>query len=177
MLAFLDHNMTRRLDAKRKEYLDRGIRVTQYLPFVYAADFLPLLGNTTLLDQVTIDMENDFLLCMQTFAAFSTGGVAQTAPNVLVKLTADVAARQLMSGQVHLINVFGTGERPYLYYEPLELPAKSSMSVEADSETATDLNLRLSFIGVKVFTERAERAPLRRARTSSMVNRYAMARG
>lgn len=155
MLSFLDHNLTKRLIAKRREYASRGFRVMQYLPFVYAADFLPLLGNTSDVDSVTIDQDADFLLCMQTFSAFSTAGAAQSAPNILLRLTSDAVSRELQSQQVHVINCFGTGERPFILYEPLELPAKSSLTVEAQSLTATDINLRLSFIGVKVFKQPA----------------------
>jgi len=151
VLNFLDFNMTRQLHAHKARLRKAGYKIVQFLPYVYAADYLPLTGNTTVQVPVTIDQDSDFLLCQQTFAAFTTAGAAQSAPNILIRYTADAVARQLMSQAVHLANIFGTGERPYIWYQPLELPAKSNLHVEADSETATDLHLRLSFIGVKVY--------------------------
>lgn len=157
MLDYFDMSQSRQL-AKRKAELERaGYQVT-YWPFVYAADYLPLLGNTTVQTNVTIDGDAPFIWCAATFSAFSTAGAPQTAPNILIRMRPETIQRELMNNQVHLISVFGTGERPHLLYVPLELPAKSVLSVEGDSETATDINLRLSFIGVKVFMRRVARA-------------------
>jgi len=107
---------------------------------------------------VTIDGDAPFIWCASTFSAFTTAGAAQTAPNILIRLRPETIQRELMNAQVHLISVFGTGERPHMLYMPMELPAKSVLSVEADSETATDINLRLSFIGVKVYLKKLARA-------------------
>jgi len=157
VLDYFDFSQSRQL-AKRKAELQRtGYKVT-YWPFVYPADFLPLLGNTVLPSNVDIDGDAPFIWCASTFSAFSTAGASLTAPNVLIRLRPETIQRELMSNQVHLISVFGTGERPHLLYVPLELPAKSVLSVEADSETATDINLRLSFIGVKMFLKKLRRA-------------------
>jgi len=157
MLDYFDFSQSRQL-AKRKAELQRsGYKVT-YWPFVYAADFLPILGNTVSPVNVTIDGDAPFIWCASTFSAFTTAGAAQTAPNILIRLRPETIQRELMNAQVHLISAFGTGERPHMLYLPLELPAKSVLSVEADSETVTDINLRLSFIGVKVYLKRLERA-------------------
>ncbi len=150
MLDYFDFSQSRQL-AKRKAELQRqGYKVT-FRPFVYPSDFLPLTGNTTDSDVVTIDGDAPFIWCASTFSAFTTAGVAQTAPNILIKLRPESVQRELMNNQVHLISIFGTGERPHQLYIPLELPAKSALSVDVDSDTADDINLRLSFIGVKVF--------------------------
>jgi len=154
VLDYFDFSQARQL-AKRKSDLARAGYKATFWPFVYAADFLPLTGNTTSIVNVTIDGDAPFIWCAATFSAFSTAGAPQSAPNILIRLRPETIQRELMNAQVHLISVFGTGERPHLLYVPQELPAKSVLSVEAASQTATDINLRLSFIGVKVTTRRA----------------------
>lgn len=154
MLDFLDFHMTSWLDAFRAQYRARGFDVA-YWPFIYGAEFLPLVGNTTQQTQVTIDHDADFILCTQTFASFTTIGAAVTAPNILINLRLDTSQRFLMSQPVHLTTIFGTGERPHVLYKPLLMPAKTTMNVEADSEQASDNVLRLSFIGVKAYLSRA----------------------
>ncbi len=153
MIDYFDFSQSRQL-AKRKADLQRsGYRVT-FWPFVYAADFLPLTGNTTDSRNVDIDGDAPFVWCAATFSAFSTAGAPLTAPNILLRIRPETIQRELMSAPVHLISAFGTGERPHQLYVPLELAPKSVLTVEADSETATDINLRLSFIGVKLFARR-----------------------
>ena len=154
MLDFLDFHMTSWLDAFRAQYRARGFDVT-YWPFVYGAEFLPLVANTTQQTTVTIDQDADFILCLQTFASFSDAGAVQAAPNVLINLRLDTSQRFLMSQPVHLINIFGTGERPHQLFKPLLMPAKTTMNVEADSDSVANSNLRLSFIGVKAYLSRA----------------------
>lgn len=154
MLNYADHSLTRKLHARRAQRLAEGYRVVQFLPFVYAAEFLPLLANSSAPFNVTIDQDATFLLTASTFSSFSDAGAAQTAPNILIRLTSDAVARQLMSAQVHLLNSFGTGERPFPWFEPLELPPKTNLTVEAQNLAGVNSNLRLSFIGVKEFLER-----------------------
>jgi hypothetical protein len=150
VLDYFDFSQSRQLAKRKAELARSGYKVT-YRPFVYAVDFLPLTGNTTVSTPFTVDGDAPFIWCAATFSAFTAAGAAQSAPNILLRLRPETSQRELMSAQVHLISLFGTGERPHLLFVPMELPAKSALSVEADSETATDINLRLSFIGVKVF--------------------------
>jgi hypothetical protein len=153
MIDFLDFNLTNYLDTIAAQYRARGFDIF-YLPFVYAADFLPIVAGTTATQIVTIDQGADFVWCYQTFACFTVAGVATGSPDMTCRVTVDSSQRQIMSQAIHLTSFFGTGQRPHRLFKPVVLTAKSSMTVEVTNGTAANQNLRLSFAGVKAFLTR-----------------------
>jgi hypothetical protein len=57
-----------------------------------------------------------------------------------------------MSGAVPVVNLFGIGEIPFILPVPRIFKARSSITVAvANFSAATTYNLRLSFIGTKLF--------------------------
>lgn len=147
---YLDYNLSHYLDALAAEYARDGFTV-QYQPFSYPADFLPLAASAEQTVQVAIDQDADFVLAQQTITAFETDGTDVLAPNLTVQLRPTSSQRQLQTNPVHVGNVFGTGERPHLYFKPLVLSARSSLQVTLTNLVATAYNVYLNFEGVKAF--------------------------
>ncbi len=154
-MDFQDFNVTHFLDALAATYRANGIRV-DYLPFVYGADFLPISGNTTARQTVTIDHDSDFILCAQTNVTTNAAtGVGVQFPTDLARIILSTGQRQLQNQATPVPSIFGTAQRPYTLYKPLVLPAKSSFEVELQRQGADNYNSRFSFLGVKAFLAQA----------------------
>lgn len=153
MFDFNDFHVTYWLDAIAAEYRAKGFGV-QYQPFVYGVDFMPLSSGATTTNPVTIDRDADFVWCQSTFAAFDPAtAVTDPGPQIQVQHRLATSQRFLENTPVHLTGVYGTGERPYIFFKPLLLPAKSSVRVTLINGVGADRNVQLSWIGVKVFTQ------------------------
>ena len=150
MYAFNDFSLTHYLDSLAAEYEQKGYSV-DYRPFTYNANFLPIAATETAQTVVTIDHDSDFLLGYQTLAAFDaqTSTVIQY-PNLLARIIVETQQRQLQNERTHVVNLFGTAERPWTYYKPALFSAKSSFTVELQNLTATPIDARFSFHGAKV---------------------------
>lgn len=154
MIDFTDFNITNWLDTLAHEYRRNNYDVS-YQPFTYGADYLPIAANALRVQRIVqIDHDADFILCYQTFAAFTAAGITLPAPNLTVELDDQSSQRQLQNQPTHLLGTFGTGRRPYIYIKPLTLRARSSLGVVVSNLTATATNLHLSFTGVKAYTMR-----------------------
>lgn len=153
MYDFPDFHLTYWLDAIALEYRRRGFNV-KYQPFVYGADFRPILSTVTAQATTTIDSDADFIWCQSTYVAFTPAGANQIAPDLLVQHTAVSSQRDLENGFVHMLNVYGTGERPFLWAKPLVVAAKSAITVAVTNNAGADLNVSLSWIGVKAYITR-----------------------
>ena len=151
MFDFQDFNVAHFLEALAQEYLAQGSEV-DYLPFVYGAEFLPIAGNTTAEQTVTIDHDSDFILCAQTNSTVlnSTGAGVQF-PADLVEIEIQTGQRSLQSDPAPLPAIFGTGQRPFVYYKPLVLSARSSFRVRLQRVGSDAYDSRFSFLGVKAF--------------------------
>lgn len=154
MYQFLDFNTAHYLDALREDYAAQGYDVA-YLPFTYTADFLPLAASATQTTTVTIDHDSDFILGKQTMTVFDGDGAGIEFPNFLARLIVETSQRQLQNRLTHALNLFGSAQRPNIYYKPLVLAAKSTFTVEAQDLSGADATIRLAFAGVKAFLRRA----------------------
>jgi hypothetical protein len=143
--------MTNFLVALAEEYRARGFDVA-YQNFVYGADFLPLAANATDSRVVTIEHDSDFILCAQTQTVF-TALTYVLNPNVLTQTMSESSQRAFQNQNAHLLNTYGTGQRPFLWPKPIVFEAKSAFTVQCTdlSGTVGGQNIRLSFIGVKAF--------------------------
>ena len=154
MKDFSDFHLTYWLDAIALEYRQRGFSVT-YQPFAYGADFRPLSSlSTGTIQTTTIDRDADFIWCENSYVAYTTAGANQIQPDLLVQHTAVSSQRDLENQPVHLMNVYGTGERPFIWTKPIVVSAKSAITVVLSSNVAADLNVSLTWLGVKAFLTR-----------------------
>lgn len=103
-----------------------------------------------------VDASASFIITDLMYLA-DVAGAAQTdssrvIPLVTVAITDGSSGRKWMPTPVPVSAMFGTGEDPYELSEPRELPAKSSLIIEATNiSSATAYNLRLVFAGYKVY--------------------------
>jgi hypothetical protein len=150
-----DFHQTYWLDALAADYRAKGFSVS-FQPFVYGTDFLPIAIGATVTNPVTIDRDADFIWTGSTFAAFNPAdAVTDPGPQMTVRHRLATSQRFLENAPVHLTTVYGTGERQYLWFKPLLLPAKSVVQVTVFNGVGVARNLHLSWIGVKAFISRA----------------------
>ena len=73
-------------------------------------------------------------------------------PNVSVQLTDTGSGRQLMQNPIPIPSIFGWGELPYVLDNPRKFDRNSTIQVAfANFDTAIAYNVRLAFIGYKIY--------------------------
>lgn len=124
--------------------------------FIYesSADALAAGGNAN--DIINIEADSNFLL--QKLAYYATIADAaftdstRPVPNVTVQLVDSGSGRQLMQNPVPIPSFFGTGELPFILPNPRLFLANSTLQIAyANFDAAAAYNIRLAFIGYKVY--------------------------
>lgn len=125
--------------------------------FVYELDFAALLhGTTSVPNSFTVQADANFLWQYGCFfadvaAAAQTVGT-QPIPLVTCTIQDQGSGRQLMSGGVPLYSMFGFGREPFVLPTPRFFRAQTQVTVALTNfDAAADYNIRLSFIGTKLF--------------------------
>lgn len=125
--------------------------------FVYEVDFTAgIAAGATSNGSFNVQADSDFKwLKACYFADIAVGAQTQSTqviPLATVLITDQGSGRQLMSLAVPIYNIFGSGQIPFILPVPKLFAAKSTVAVTvANFSAATTYNIRLSFIGVKVF--------------------------
>lgn len=124
--------------------------------FVYQLDFTGLAGGTTGNGSIQVQADSDFKWIKATHESNIANAVqtdsTRVIPLVTINLTDTGSGRQLMSAPVPIENIYGTGLLPFLLPVPRIFRARSTISVTVSNFTAaTTYNIRLSFIGTKLF--------------------------
>jgi hypothetical protein len=115
-----------------------------------------LTAGATATFQINIQADSDFKILAGTQHA-SVANTAQTFstvtwPQITVLLTDQGSGRNLMDNPVDVASMFGTGQLPFFWPTPKILSARSTLQVQCTSyESSQTTNLRLYFIGVKLF--------------------------
>lgn len=124
--------------------------------YIYEEDFSSLAANTSTVGNINIQADSDFML--QKLTAFADiAGAAQTANNrvlplATMQITDSGSGRNLFEEAVAIPAIMGTGELPFILPTPKLFPARSTIQVTvANFSASTTYNVRLSFIGYKVF--------------------------
>lgn len=134
--------------------------MTKYVQdfFVYELDFLAaaFMAGITLNSNVAIQADSDFKLLKLCFFADIAATIQTDSTRVIPIATVTVAdqgsGRHLMSAAVPISSIFGTGQIPFIMPVPRIFTARSIIAVAVTNNTvATAYNLRLSFIGAKLF--------------------------
>lgn len=124
--------------------------------FVYQLDFTALTGGTTANSSIQIQADSDFKWVKSSYHANIANGTQTDSSRVIALATINItdtgSGRQLMSAPVPIEDIFGTGLLPYILPVPRIFRARSTISVSlANFTAATTYNIRLSFIGTKLF--------------------------
>ena len=105
---------------------------------------------------VTIQADSDFMLQKLTYFA-DIAAAAQTdstrvIPLITVQITDSGSGRNIFETAIPVPSIYGTGELPFILPTPKLFSARSTINVTvANFDAASAYNLRLSFIGYKVF--------------------------
>lgn len=135
-----------------------GVKSKKYITefYIYSVEFDALLSGTTATGQIPIQADSDFIL--QKLTQFSDiAAAAQTAntrvvPLVSALITDTGSSRQLMDRAIPLSNMFGIAEVPFILPAPRNFRANSVINIQLTNfDAAADYNVKLAFIGHKVY--------------------------
>ncbi len=131
-----------------------------YLPdfFVYELDFAAAAPAGTPNLSFTVQANSHFLWQYAAYAADIAAAAyldsTRPVPNVSAMITDSGSGRQLMSANVPIPAVFGTGQLPFQLPAPRLFKALSNVQVTLlNFDAAVTYNLKLSFIGLKLFPD------------------------
>lgn len=124
--------------------------------FVYQEDFSAIANGATASGNINIQADSDFVVQKLTYFADIAAAVqtdsSRVIPLVSVLVTDTGSGRNLMESALPISNLFGTGEIPFILPQPKMFLARSTITVTlANFSAATTYNVRLSFIGYKIF--------------------------
>jgi len=120
--------------------------------FTYPADWSPLQPNAINVPYlIHFDADSDFLLYEQTIAVFSTPGTPVVAPDYKITMMDTGSGRNFQSGPVHVSNIFGNAQRPYILPEPKLIAAASTLNLQLTNKSTQAAEVNLGFSGVKIF--------------------------
>lgn len=141
--AVLDQNLPPRMRERARDF------------FGYTIDFVPLGVNATTIQEVNIQSDSDFIIGAAVATVTDTANTTRLGfvPQ-LVQLFSAGSGRNLFSGATHFENVFGTAQQPAIWPIPKLLSAGSTFSAQLQNLEATARNVRLTFLGFKVFSYR-----------------------
>lgn len=140
MAAVMEENLPPRLRQRARDF------------FVYTLDFLPLALSATATQEVQIQSDSDFVIGAAVAVVTDTANTTRLGfvPQ-LVQLFSSGTGRNLFSNPTHFENVFGTAQEPAIWPIPKVLPAASTFNAQLQNLEATARNVRLAFLGFKIF--------------------------
>lgn len=129
--------------------------------YVYSVTKSSLAAAATSTHNVTIASDSNFLLTKMTCFADIAGAVqtdsSRVIPLVTVQLTEATSENAMFSAPTPIGNIFGTGQIPFILPEPKIFTPNSNLQVDLSNfSAATTYNLRLAFIGYKLYYSDSE---------------------
>lgn len=123
---------------------------------VYQVDFAALASAASATKQIVIQLASDFIWQKGCFfadiAAATQTDSSRVLPSVTVLMTDSSSGTQLMDNPVPVTALFGTGQIPFVLPNPRKFVGGSTINVTVTNfDAAATYNLRLSFIGLKMF--------------------------
>lgn len=120
--------------------------------FIYSTDFLPLAANATRSQDIAIQADSDFLTVVLNVTVTETNNTTFVDPAPIMVLITDTGSgRNLQNQATHLNNLYGDGNLPGYIPFPKLIPAASTLSTQLQNLSATAYNVRVSYVGFKVF--------------------------
>lgn len=122
----------------------------------YPADYVGIAASATQSQDVKISDDADFILVLQ---MATVSNAAQTTFFTPAPFTVSIkdagAGRDLVSAPVHLNNLFGTAQMPFVLPQPKLLFRASTYTVTITNlDAAAAYTVRLGFSGYKVYGDR-----------------------
>lgn len=122
--------------------------------YVYELDFATINAGVSGQATFTIQTDSNFMWEQAAFqASIANAAFTQSAmpmPNMSLTIQDTSSGRQLMSGPVPIISMFGTGQLPFCLPSPRFFRANTQVTVLVNNfDAAVNYNLKLSFIGTK----------------------------
>lgn len=134
----------------------QGVNLQDF--FIYQLAFSGLAAANSATDSFTIQADSDFRWEKATYfadiAAAGQTDSSRVVPLVTVLVTDTGSGRQLMDGAVPIPVLFGTGQIPFILHHPKVFGARATVSVTLTNfDAAQTYNIRLAFIGTKIFRD------------------------
>lgn len=123
-------------------------------PFTFSLNYTPATLSTTTNQTFLVQADSAFSLVKMTAVVTATDNTTfQTtgAWPFLVTLSDSGSGRDLMDTGVHLYNLFGSAERPFILPKPKLFDPNSTITGKLQNLSGTSYNVRLSFHGFKIF--------------------------
>jgi len=127
-------------------------------PFTFTMNFLPATLSIITNAQFLVQNDSAFAICKTSIVVTDTSDAFVTnlsdTPKVmpfLITLSDSGSGRDLMDTGVHVDNLFGTAQRPYVWTKIKLLDPSSTFTGRLQNLSATSRNVRMAFHGFKVF--------------------------
>jgi hypothetical protein len=125
--------------------------------FIYGANFLALAPNVTANGGFQVQADSDFRLtklgAVTDVAAAGQDDSTRVFPLATMQIVDTGSGQQLFSIPIPIGAIFGNGELPFILTVPRIFKARSNIAIAiANYDAAQTYNIRLAFIGNKIFT-------------------------
>lgn len=124
--------------------------------YIYRTTYDALTEGTSQSDNFTVEADSDFMLHkLAYFADVGQDGFTEATriiPLATALITDTGSGRQLSSGAIPIPSYFGSGRLPFILPAPKLFLARSVVQVQVENfSDDTEYNLKLAFIGYKIF--------------------------
>lgn len=120
-------------------------------PFSYTVTYNTLGALANVPVNIQIQADSDFVITKTMLCAYTAASVFLVNPDYLVSFFDSGSGRQLQDNPVHVHNIMGTAERPFIWSEPKLIKGSSTFIVTTQNLTAVAARVDLLFHGFKVF--------------------------
>jgi hypothetical protein len=122
----------------------------QLLPFTYTRSFTGVgAAPANLPMAIKTDNDSDFIWFDTRSIAYTAAGVPQLRVRAFLSFRLGVTGRALTEPIAPALAVAGQAERPFVFYDPIVIPARSALFVTLTTLVDTIDSLELSLSGVK----------------------------
>jgi hypothetical protein len=122
-------------------------------PYFYVADFRPATGAATTNVAVAINSDSDFAWFATSRTVYAVDDTTVIpAPYHTVTILDTGSGRQFMSAPVHIENLAGTAQLPYVFAKPIILGGGGSILVSVTALAAVNRNIQIVLHGYKLFS-------------------------
>jgi hypothetical protein len=133
--------------------ISRAYNLNQCDPdfFTYDAFWNPLGANANVTVNVPVQADSDFVLRALALESYSAVGVLVVAPDYLITIFDSGSGRALMNQPVHVGNITGSAQLPFILPEAKLIAAASIIQVTLLNNTAVAAVVHVDLIGFKLF--------------------------
>lgn len=120
--------------------------------FTYTGIWIPLGAAAIVPLQIPINADSDFVLAKSMLVAYGAAGVMLVNPDYLITFFDTGSGRQIQDNPVHVHNIMGSAEHPFIWPEPKLIKGSSVLTVTLQNLTAVaTARVDVALNGFKVF--------------------------